>query len=197
MNQLLINRIFKGYQQCDRLDTDPEGSIPFGIATNQTYAICQVWPITPDQAMDLNSNQLIDGIHHSLQPNQALIEVNCGKTASNKDYIYSIVKTLKEPHGAQYFVLLDYWETPSSVLRFQGFFEENGTTGVRDASIFSAFAKNHPTDVVRVNWLFDPYDPNFKHPTLMNQSERPEFDSFFPEHPLSMAREFAGRVIDE
>ncbi len=102
MNQNLIRRIFKGYQLLDTLDTDPRDSVCYGLTTSNTIALCQAWTISPDSAMELNPKVVIEGIHHSLAPNQALIEVDCGKTASGKNFIYSIVKTLKEPHGVQY-----------------------------------------------------------------------------------------------
>lgn len=197
MNQHLIKRIFKGYQQVDRLDKDPADSIPFCISTSNTMALCQVWPISAAQAMERNPKRLIQGIHQSLAPNQALIEVDCGRTASGKDFIYSIVKTLKEPHGVQYFVLLHYWETPTSVLNFQGFFDETGTTGIGDNMVFALLGEKHSFEEREKIWWFDPYDDKFEHKTLMNQSEKAELDQFFSEHPLSIARDFIKRIVNE
>ncbi len=37
-------------------------------------------------------------------------------------------------------------------------------------------------------WQQDPYDPAFTKGFLMNQSEKPEYDKSFPEHPLSLLR---------
>lgn len=193
MDKKLIDYIFNGYQSVDRLPEDPEGSLLFGSATSNTIAICQVWEIDESKAMDLDSQALVNGIHNSLDPNQALIEVGCDKSLSGHDYIYSIVKTLKEPNGVQYFVLCHYW-SDDSVLNFQGFFDEVGTTGTRDSMIYSSLLQQHSYEEIQNKWWFDPYDNNFKHQTLMNLSEKKELDEYFPEHPLSLARAFIEKI---
>ncbi len=197
MNQNLIRRIFKGYQLLDTLDTDPGDSVCYGFTTSNTIALCQAWTISPDSAMELNPKVVIDGIHHSLAPNQALIEVDCGKTASGKNFIYSIVKTLKEPHGVQYFVMLHFWENDNSILNLQGFFDETGKTGFRDSMIFAVLCGHASHEEVQSKWWFDPYDDSFEHPALMNLSEKVDFDEMFPEHPLSLARNFISRIVNE
>lgn len=196
MNKELLNRVFSGYQLTDRLDTDPVDSFTFFTTTPYAMAFCQVWPIRPENAMDLDRDGLIQGIHNSLAPNQALIEVDCGATENGNEYIYSIVKTMLEPNGVQYVVLLHYWASSAEVLNFQGFFEERGTTGIRDATVFSAFGPDISFDEKRRLWTFDPYDDSFVHPTLMNQSELADYDRYFPEHPLSLARIFVKRIIE-
>ena len=193
MNTKLIDYIFSDYQSVDRLPEDPEGSLPFGIATSNAMAICQVWEIDESNAMELDSKALVKGIHNSLAPNQALIEVGCDKSKSGHDYIYSIVKTLKEPSGVQYFVLCHYWDE-DSVLNFQGFFDEVGTTGMRDSMFYSSMLQQHSSEEIQSKWWFDPYDENFKHETFMNLSEIKDLDQYFPEHPLSLARAFIEKI---
>lgn len=39
-----------------------------------------------------------------------------------------------------------------------------------------------------MGWLDDPYDPHEQGDMTRNRSERPEYDSLFPDHPLSRAR---------
>jgi len=43
-------------------------------------------------------------------------------------------------------------------------------------------------------WLDDPYDSNETGPMTRNISERPEYDSRFPNHPLSRARWVLGHL---
>jgi hypothetical protein len=71
-------------------------------------------------------------------------------------------------------------------VRVRGFFDESGTTGVRDSTVYSMLAQagNGALD----GWTCDPYDPNFGKGLLANKSELPEFDALFPEHPLTEAR---------
>lgn len=193
MNKKLINSVFSGYQTVDRLPGDPEGSLPFGIVTSNAMAVCQVWEIDKSKAMELNSHALVSGIHKSLAPNQALIEVECDKSGSGHDYIYSIVKTKKEPSGVQYFVICHYWDD-DSILNFQGFFDEVGTTGMRDSMFYSNLLQQHSSEEIQRKWWFDPYDENFEHQTLMNLSEVKELDEYFPEHPLTLARAFVDKI---
>ncbi len=43
-------------------------------------------------------------------------------------------------------------------------------------------------------WSQDPYDLGYEGTHLMNRSEEPRFDLFFPDHPLSQVRQFMLRI---
>ena len=45
-------------------------------------------------------------------------------------------------------------------------------------------------------WWFDPYDKDYKHPFLMNLSEKEEYDELFPDHPLSQCRKFVKYITE-
>ena len=119
---------------------------------------------------------------------QGLIEVDTGKTASGADYIYSIVKTLKDPHGVQY-TLTYQIVMADEAIHLQGFFDEIGTTGIRDTMIYELYRKEGKLSDNTAEWMQDPYDDGYMKGIRMNLSEKEEFDKSFPEHPLSMARE--------
>lgn len=70
-----------------------------------------------------------------------------------------------------------------------------GLTGVRDAAVYEAFQRD--LKWTTAEWSADPYDPNYHHGILMNFSERREYDSAFPQHPLSEARAFISFVIEQ
>lgn len=60
-----------------------------------------IYPIDSEDAMDFNDKKaLIDGIHHTLAENQALVEVENGRRISGFPYIYrdyrEIVETLQQ-----------------------------------------------------------------------------------------------------
>lgn len=44
------------------------------------------------------------------------------------------------------------------------------------------------------NWERDPYDPDYRFGTLMNQAEEIKHDLFFPAHPLTRVREAMFRI---
>lgn len=67
-----------------------------------------VGPSSKEEAMPFgNPQSVIDGIHECLGDNQGLITVECTKTGSGEDAMYSIVKTVEPLEGAQYCLTMD------------------------------------------------------------------------------------------
>ena len=73
-------------------------------------------------------------------------------------------------------------------MQLQGFFEEIGTTGMRDSLVFAALQNEGKIADDLNGWMQDPYDSSYEKGVRMNLSEKKEMDESFPEHPLSMAR---------
>lgn len=68
------------YQKLDSLPEDPDGCVSYGKQTENALCMVSIYPIAPEDAMDFNDKKaLIDGIHHTLAENQALIEVDNGR----------------------------------------------------------------------------------------------------------------------
>ncbi|HHT21176.1 MAG TPA: hypothetical protein GXZ74_07050 [Tissierellia bacterium] len=177
------------YTKVDSMPEDPENSIPYCTRSSQAEVFAMVYPIELEQAMPFDDVQkLIDGIHAQLGDNQGLIEVGRNSTKDGQAYIYSIVKTLLEPHGVQY-TLSYQMIKDGGIIQLQGFFSEAGTTGQRDALVYAALSSEGKIGDDLSGWTEDPYDPNYKHGALMNLSEAEHVDEMFPEHPLTMARE--------
>ena len=103
------------YQKLDPLPEDPEGCVSYGKQTENALCMVSIYPIDPEDAMDFNDKKaLIDGIHHTLDENQALIEVENGRRISGFPYIYSIVKTYNgEEDGVGYTLVLDFLLRPN------------------------------------------------------------------------------------
>lgn len=181
------------FQQVDSMPEDPEESIPLMAQSNNAVCLVVLQPLSPEDAMPFdNPKGVIDGIHECLSEEQGLIEVEVGGKAGSR-YIYSIVKTIKNPNvpeGVQYALALDK-EYGDEMIHALGFFDEQGTTGMRDSMVFAMFRPESDLEKRMSEWAFDPYDPEYKHGRLMNQSELIGFDEHFPAHPLSMARKFA------
>ena len=177
------------YQKLDPLPEDPEGCVSYGKQTESALCMVSIYPIDVEDAMDFNDTEaLINGIHHTLAENQALIEVENGRRASGFPYIYSLVKTYNgEEEGVGYTLVLDFLLRPNrSVVRVQGFFQEYGITGVRDATVFARLSQDKGFS--EDSWCFDPYDPDSQASYKMNQSELAEYDELFPDHPLTQCR---------
>ena len=177
------------YQKLDPLPEDPEGCVSYGKQTESALCMVSIYPIDVEDAMDFNDTEaLINGIHHTLAENQALIEVENGRRTSGFPYIYSIVKTYNgEEEGVGYTLVLDFLLRPnSSLVRVQGFFQEYGITGERDATIFARLSQDKGFS--EDSWCFDPYDPDSEASYKMNQSELAEYDELFPDHPLTQCR---------
>ena len=178
------------------MSEDPEGSIPLMAQSDNAVCLVVLQPSPPEEAMPFDNPQIvIDGIHECMNEEQGLIEVEAGGEAGSR-YIYSIVKTLKNPdmpEGVQYTLTLDK-ECAGDIVHVQGSFDEQGTTGLRDTVVFQMLASENGFDETKAVWTEDPYDPFFNRGLLMNKSELYDYDDMFPNHPLSMARRFVGAL---
>lgn len=178
-----------GYLPMRPMPDDPPGSLPLGMEGPGATCFAMVMPVDPAQAMPFADPQdVIDGIHDALADDQGLVEVESSRTATGLRCIHSVVKTAVEPSGVQYALTLDI-EMPEFCIRVQGFFDEAGTTGARDAAVYAM------TGATLDEWRRDPYDPARTAGNLMNLSELPKYDPAFPQHPLSLLRGFVASVL--
>ena len=175
------------YQRVDSMPDDPENSVPYMVQTENAMCFALVFPVDESKSLPRTKEALISGIRQFLGENQGLIQVEAAE-----DHVYSIVKTLKEPSGVQY--ILTYQKfLPEFILNIQAFFEEIGTTGIRDSVGYEMCRRQNlvgTEDDPFAGWARDPYDDSIREGALMNLSEREEFDEQFPGFPLSMCREF-------
>ena len=146
-----------------------------------------------------NPQELIDRIHQSRAMFLGLIEVETGKTVSGLRYIYSVLKSLKDRDTIRY--LLDMKiDFSICTLGVKGYFDEMGEKGIRESGIYSLLTTqgtDHTADIEIERWEEDPYDSGCKNEygMLMNSSEKKEYDSRFPQHPLSELRRFVAELI--
>lgn len=151
--------------------------------------------------MDFENLQgVIDGIHESLADNQGLIEAKSGKTKRGYDYIYSIVKSLREedgfPLGVVYFLRMDIG-FEGKVIEIYANFEEQGTTGMRESMAACMAQRAGICEMGSDKWNEDPYDPEYTHGITKNLAEKEGLDGLFPENPLTQAREFILALIND
>ncbi|MBQ9047024.1 MAG: hypothetical protein IJ120_03890 [Solobacterium sp.] len=175
------------YQKVDSMPDDPVDSIPYMVQTDNAMCFALIFPVDESESLPRTKESLISGIRQFLGENQGLIRVEAAE-----DYVYSIVKTIKEPSGVQYTLTYQHF-FPDFILNIQAFFEEIGTTGIRDSIGYEMCRRQDlvgTKDDPFAGWWKDPYDNSIKKGALMNLSEREEFDELFPGFPLSMCREF-------
>ncbi|MBO4380362.1 MAG: hypothetical protein J5784_05100 [Muribaculaceae bacterium] len=197
-----VNAVIKmpsDYQLVKSMPEDPNHCLNYMKQTPNSIGFVQLFPLALQSAMEFGDEQvLIDGIHRTLAENQALIEVGSGKKGGDYHYIYSIIKTRREPSGVNYYLLLDvhYGE---AVLRVKAFFDESGMTGQRDVMVFELMRREGKVvindDGAITGWMKDPYDANISKSYLMNLSEDKRFDPLFPDHPLSQCRTLLQHLV--
>ena len=184
------------YLKLNAAPDDPPYSTPFGSESGGYQAFVMIYPIHIADSMPYgNPKSLIAGIHAQLGENQGLIEVESGKTTGGREYIYSIVKTLQgQGMGVQYNLTMHVsYETYA--MNITGFFDEKGVTGYRDATIYELRRRENKVSFNGAGWTCDPYDTSYTKGRLMNLSENRQYDTMFPEHPLTEVRKFADYTI--
>ena len=197
MNSDLMINIPSDFQRMNTLPGDPENSRAFGKQTQSSNMFLMMYPISNQNAMPYgNEKEVIDGIHEALAESQGLVEVNTGITKNQKRYIYSIVKTKMEPSGIQY-VLTMHIDMNDHAVNIQSYFDEVGITGLRDSTIMNKMINEGKITLPNMEgWFSDPYDVNYKKGLLRNESEKADYDSMFPQHPLSEARNFVKYIVE-
>lgn len=169
--------------------------------TGNSFNVAMFFRPEKGECMDFENLQgLIDGIHESLADNQGLIEAKSGKTKRGYDYIYSIVKTLREvdgfPFGVVYFLRMDIG-FEGKVIEICAEFEEQGTTGIRETTAASLAHGAGICEMGSDKWSEDPYDPEYTHGVTKNLAEKEGLDGLFPGNPLTQAREFILALIND
>ncbi len=181
------------YQQVDSDPEDPENSLSFAAQTEYARCFVLITPVDYSKSLPRKQEDLIEGIRQYLHENQGFIKVDTGD-----DYVYSIIKTMKEPSGVQYILTYQRF-CKGFIVNIQGFFEESGITGLRDSTVYSILRNENiigTDDDAFKGWAQDPYDANITIGARMNLSEDEEFDEKFPEFPLSLCREFVNTIVD-
>lgn len=174
----------------------PENSECIYLKTNEAKFIGFVYPLEEKRVMPLDDkNIIINTIHNVLKENQGIIEVNNGLTKNNNKYSYSIVKTHIESIGIDYFLCI-HLKIDDSFFGINLHCSEIGRTGQRESIIMNETILNNNTQIDMSKWSKDPYTDDYKKGLLMNLSEQKEYDTRFPKHPLSFARNFVEFIIN-
>ena len=160
--------------------------------------------ISEKNALDYkNKEELIKRIESSIgsDSDDAIIEVENGKTIDGYDYIYYIIKNAK-PEGMLEYKLSYYLRLhlfyKGEIVQVEGLFEEINMTGAREA-LASVLAEKCGivtiTDSGLEGW-FEPFNVEKNTKIKRNVGERRGFDALVPYNPLSQARELLLSIIE-
>lgn len=177
------------FQQVEAQPGPFENCDAYIARSQEAFCMCFCSEVPEFEAMPYDKGLVIDAVHSFLEERQGLVEVEAGRTASGAHFVYTIVKSALQPAGVQYIVSanIDHGETCAQI---QAYFEEEGTTGMRDLMVFAMTGAD-----MEDGWFADPYDPAFTEGFLMNKSESRDYDEMFPQHPLSLARDFLTDLV--
>ena len=194
--EVLTIQLPKEFESLESMPDDPEGALSYVKDTSGATCFIQSYPIQVNQTMPMNDiNPIVDGIHANLGDRQGLIEVVNGSTRYNKNFVYSIVKSARIPSGMNY-ILTMHIVKGEIALCLKGQFEERGSTGIRDTTVYEYAIREKLIKGINEGWMKDPYDEKFDRGILMNLSEKREYDYSFPNHPLSEMRRLIDYIID-
>lgn len=178
----------------------PKGAVIYGVLIGETKAILSTWEVDQETSMDFNNpHGVIDYLHEHMGDNEGIIEVKAGVTKAGNPIIYNILKQRLHDDGTPgngYLINLNF-QIGDHIYFVNGFFEEYGTTGIRESNVFAMYQKDHPNlEDPFEGWSRDPYDPSFTKGFLRNLSEHQQFDRFCPGHPLSQARAYIDYIVN-
>lgn len=176
------------YQILKLLPGDPEGAVPIGSKTIQSENFVLFMPIIDERYIPQGElTELISKTRRTLGSGFGLVEVGEGITQSNTEYVYRILKMNLKPNGVQYQLTMQLYKNGNGVL-ISGYFDEAGTTGIREVMVFDLLRRKGKISEDMENWTADPYDKSVTSGFLMNRSEQKQYDDIFPEHPLTVVR---------
>lgn len=113
--------------------------------------------------------------------------------------VKTILKIKANSEGITYLSSLTIpFKNCSYVIKLQA--SEYGVTGIRDATIANTLLSENKIAIGEggyEDWFEDPYEVNFSEGLLMNKSEKVQYDSEYPNHPLSQSRKLLERIGNE
>lgn len=183
------------FLRLESMPDDPAGSVAYGMQNDGTVCYVLMYPDDGSRAMPFDINQISEGVHAHLGEKQGLIDIQTIATDDGRKYVYTIVKTLRDPGGMQYNLTLQISD-PEQMFHVQGYFEERGTTGQRAAVVHEDAVRNNLVQAGSFDgWFEDPFDKAYRKGVLKNLSENEEYDAAFPDHPLSVLRRFVNTIL--
>jgi hypothetical protein len=151
------------------------------------------FPVPPDIEADLHDMGSVRAFYRRVasQAGLGVLEIDTG-VVNGCSVVRTLFKVAQGRMGRIYIGALTFpFRDFSYVFRVES--PELGMTGSRETAVFAKLISKGEASIDTgsnplTGWLDDPYDSNEVGPMTRNISERPEYDTLFPNHPLSRAR---------
>ena len=152
--------------------------------------------IAPDIEVDLDDNESLRAFYraNAHRAGFGVLEIET-IVVDSLFAVRTLFKMTQGRYGRTYIGALTFsFREFSYVFRVES--PELSLTGTRETCVTAKLlaTQKMPEDFPVTGWLDDPYDSNERGPMTRNISERPEYDSLFPDHPLSRARHVLDRL---
>lgn len=170
-----------------------QGDVLIWLTPNGDQLALYHFEIPPDIKADLDDNESLRALYraNAHRAGLGILEIET-IVVDSLLAVRTLFKMAQGRCGRTYIGSLMFpFRDLSYVFRIES--PELGVTGIRETYVTAKLLSTQrmPEDFPS-GWLDDPYDSNEGGPMTRNISERPEYDSLFPDHPLSRAR----RVLD-
>ncbi len=166
----------------------------------QKLLVVQSFPMAPNIPCSLDDLQGLRAFYRNgiAAVGGGLVLVDVDKV-KGLPCIKTIFKVLNEGGGIHYIGGLTFpFVAHSFVIKVQC--EDSELTSTRDLTIFEKLLNEGvialTEDMVAPGWVQDPYDAQYKGPSLLNMAEAEKYDELFPYHPLTQTRKIL-RQIEE
>jgi hypothetical protein len=155
------------------------------------------YPLKPDIKAELHDAEGLRRFYREMAREAGIGVIEIERViADDCPAVRTLFKAAQQPSGRIYVGALTIpFQDFSYVLKLQC--QEQGATGVRDTMVLMQLMATGESELdektgAMSGWLDDPYDAQESGTMTRNKSERREYDTQFPDHPLSRAR----RVLD-
>lgn len=158
--------------------------------------ILQFFKIPPDIGAPLDDLAALRAFYREVitQAGGGLVQLDvielCGAAA-----VHAIFKLPQEAGGMSYVGSMTVPFESCSVMVTSPC-EEQGMSGVRDATVFAVADLTFDDTGQPIGWVADPYDATVTGGILRNLADDEQWDEQFPEHPLSRCRRHLQQVRD-
>lgn len=178
----------------------PKDATGYQMVNEGSNGLVFCFNVKKEQSMSFNVDEIIEYQHQMMQEYEGLIETNAGVTKAGNKYAYVIIKhPMTEKNGE--FIGTEYTmninvKLGEKMKLINTSFVEEGPTGMRDATVYALLSESGEVGSGFEGWQEDPYDKDYEYGFLMNMSEKREYDSMFPNHPLSEERKLLQYIIE-
>ncbi len=153
--------------------------------------------IKPDIEADVSDTDALRKIYRNVAESNglAMLEVDSTQIAGLVA-VKTLFKVRLQPRGLGFMGSYTFpFADHSYVIKVQS--EEQGITGLRETAVLHKTLGGVDGFGELQGWQQDPYEPSRKGAFMRNRADDPEYDSMFPDHPLSKVRGYLAELAEK